>query len=139
MTMASKNKKSAISCPVCRGDMEIRELECAACNVQVRGHFGAGSRFDQLNADQARFLETFIRCRGVLRDVEASLGISYPTVRARLDALLVSLDLTEPPVAGSSKTDPAAQKSVERKEILAALDAGTMDAGEALEALNNLK
>jgi hypothetical protein len=134
------NKKLAtICCPVCSGEMQIRELECSSCNIQVRGHFGRGSRFDQLNPDQAAFLETFIRCRGVLRDVEASLGISYPTVRARLDALLVALDVNEVPAVEQSKEEPTKQRSLQRKEILAALDAGTMDAASALEALNNLK
>jgi hypothetical protein len=134
-----KKKLSTICCPVCSGEMEIRELECSSCNIQVRGHFGKGSRFDQLNADQTAFLETFIRCRGVLRDVEASLGISYPTVRARLDALLVSLDFAETPMAEEPRVEVAKPKSLQRKEILAALDAGTMDAASALEALNGLK
>ena len=36
-------------------------------------------------------LESFLRSRGNLRDMERELGISYPTVRARVEALVRSL------------------------------------------------
>jgi hypothetical protein len=137
--MVNKKKIAVISCPSCHGDMSIHELECSSCNIQVRGNFGQGSRYDQLNPDQAKFLETFLRCRGVLRDVEAALGISYPTVRSRLDALIAALGFTDLPANNPGKSAPVQTNAMERKEILAALDAGTMDAGAALEALNKLK
>ena len=34
-----------------------------------------------------------MRCRGIIRDVERALGISYPTVRARLDAAVAALEV----------------------------------------------
>ena len=129
--------------------MEVRELNCPACDVQVRGHFGSLDRYQQLTPEQAAFLETFLRCRGVLRDVEAALGISYPTVRARLDQMLGALGFTDathastpniptppaPPAAPGKSEDSAAK----RRDILAALDTGALDAAAALEALKNLK
>ena len=54
-----------------------------------------------------RFLELFLRCRGNLRDVERTLGLSYPTVRARLDALLASLGYT-----AAASPDTADQRMV---------------------------
>ena len=36
-------------------------------------------------------LESFLRSRGNLRDIERELGISYPTVRARVEALVRAL------------------------------------------------
>ena len=74
-------------CPLCSGSLEITETSCLGCGVQMRGHFELAP-YRQLDAEQLRFLETFLRCRGVIRDMEAALGISYPTVRARMDALL---------------------------------------------------
>jgi hypothetical protein len=74
------------------------------------------------------FLELFLRCRGNLRDVERTLGLSYPTVRARLDVLLASLGY------GAAPTESANQ----RREILAALEAGDMTAEEAIAALEAL-
>jgi hypothetical protein len=42
-----------------------------------------------------QFLVVFVKNRGVIRDVEKELGISYPTVRSRLDAVLAALGFTE--------------------------------------------
>lgn len=139
-----KEKQSLpLVCPVCQGEMEIRELECPRCDLQVRGHFGRGSRFDQLSPEQYGFLEVFLRSRGILRDVESALGISYPTVRARLDSLLTALGFAEGPAARNG--EPAANvgagksKAQHRKEILAALESGSLDADAALAALQELK
>ena len=62
--------------------------------ITIRGRFEV-PRFAKLSPDQARFLETFLRCRGMLNSVEKELGISYPTARARLDAVLRVLDLRQ--------------------------------------------
>src|SRR5579863_10301051 len=130
--MGNKKQPLPLVCPVCQGEMEIRELECKSCDLQVRGHFGQGSRFDQLNPEQASFLEIFLRSRGILRDVESALGISYPTVRARLDGLLIALGFSEDSgTRGPAKpqgprvVEGSRDKSARRKEILAALEAGS--------------
>jgi hypothetical protein len=41
--------------------------------------------------EQKDFIETFIRCRGNIKEVERELRISYPTVRGRLDAVIEAL------------------------------------------------
>jgi len=55
-----------------------------------RGSFALG-RFHHLTVEQLEFLETFIKARGNFKDVERELGISYPTVRSRLDAMIRAL------------------------------------------------
>jgi hypothetical protein len=124
--------------------MKVRELECPACAITVRGDFGAagtirsGNRFDTLNADQMAFLETFLSCRGIIRDVEAALGISYPTVRARLDGLLVALGFNGSASEKQSGAEDAGGASAEKpalKDILSRLDAGMIDAKSALDAI----
>jgi len=79
--------------PVSGGRLHITELACEESGVTIRGAF-AVPKYAALDADQAKFLETFLRCRGMLNSVERELNISYPTVRARLDNLLEALDLT---------------------------------------------
>ena len=127
-------------CPLCSGALEVTETSCLDCQVQMRGHF-ALTPYRNLDAEQTRFLETFLRCRGVIRDMEAALGISYPTVRARLDALLSALGFDSGPYAEAPPPAPpmtAAQKAARRKEILAAIENGTLDADAGLNALQNL-
>lgn len=118
-------------CPLCGGQTEVREVACLHCGVQVRGQFSL-ARYDRLTPEQAQFMEAFLRCRGVIRDVEAMLGISYPTVRSRLDALLAALDFDTP----APKPDDAAER---RKAILSAISAGTLDADSGLAALRELQ
>ena len=79
------------------------------------------------------FLELFLRCRGNLRDVERSLGLSYPSVRARLDALLASLGYT--PAASPDSPDSPDR----RREILQSLDAGRLTPEEAITQLEALE
>ncbi len=139
MTQPMPNK-----CPLCSGELEVTEIRCFQCDVQMHGQFTIAP-YRNLDAEQIRFLETFLRCRGVIRDMEAALGISYPTVRARLDALLVSLGFDggpyaepQPPVPPTPTPMSAAQKAARRKGILAAIENGTLDADAGLTALQAL-
>jgi len=82
-------------CPVCSESMEAVRLACPSCGTAIEGRFILG-RFQRLSSDQLQFIETFIRCRGVIKDVEEQLGISYPTVRGRLDAVIRALGYDVP-------------------------------------------
>jgi hypothetical protein len=116
--------------PVSGGELYISELACEESGVTLRGKFEV-PKYAKLDAEQARFLETFLRCRGMLNSVERELGISYPTVRSRLDALLEALDL--PPVkeeAGAKKP-----KMVDRRKILDQLERGEITPEEAKSKL----
>ena len=124
-------------CPFCNGATEVTEVSCLNCDVQIKGHFTL-SRFDKLPPEHLQFLEAFLRSRGVIRDVEATLGISYPTVRAKLDGLLTALGFNEPAAAPGAPTEKPGKAADLRKEILAAISAGTMDAEAGLEALRKL-
>ena len=78
--------------PIAGGPLIVTEIEAVESGITLRGRFEI-PRFARLNDDQARYLETFLRCRGMLNSVEKELGISYPTARARLDGVLKALDL----------------------------------------------
>jgi hypothetical protein len=77
-------------CPVCAEQLKVVRLECDACGTSLQGSFSLG-RFHSLAPEQLEFLEVFIRARGNFKDVERELGISYPTVRSRLDATIRAL------------------------------------------------
>src|SRR5918994_298276 len=78
------------TCPVCSNELGITRLRCGSCGTTLEGDFSVG-RFGRLNRDQVALLESFLRSRGNLREMERELGISYPTVRGRVEALVRAL------------------------------------------------
>ncbi len=115
-------------CPVCDGRLEVVQLHCPQCDTTINGHF-ALTRFHQLTAEQLAFVETFIRCEGKLNRVEEELGISYPTVRNRLNEVLVALGY-------KAREEQAPTISPEeRRAILAQLERGEITAEQAIEML----
>ena len=77
-------------CPVCGGEMRVLRLRCVACDSELAGNFSLGKLL-QLTPEQLRFVEVFVKNEGTIKDVEAELGISYPTVRARLREVIRAL------------------------------------------------
>jgi hypothetical protein len=82
------------TCPICSGELAVTRLHCRSCGTTLEGDFNVG-RFARLSRDQFALLESFLRSRGNLKEMERELGISYPTVRARVDSLLRALGLGE--------------------------------------------
>jgi hypothetical protein len=78
------------TCPVCSNELAVTRLHCGTCGTTLEGDFSVG-RFGRLDRDQTLILESFLRSRGNLREMERELGISYPTVRARVEALVRTL------------------------------------------------
>lgn len=114
-------------CPICSESLHVVRLECEACGTSLEGSFSLG-RFHALTPEQLEFLETFIRNRGSFKDVERELGISYPTVRSRLDAVIRALGFPS-----QAEPDRDAER---RKEILRELAEGRIapeDAASLLE------
>ncbi len=68
------------TCPICSGELAVTRLHCRACGTTLEGDFNVG-RFARLSREQFALLESFLRSRGNLKEMERELGISYPTVR----------------------------------------------------------
>ncbi len=115
------------SCPICHSELTVTRLQCETCGTGIDGQF-AFNRFARLSGEQLRFLEAFIKNRGIIKEVEADLGISYPTVRARLDDLLATLGYS-----GDQKR-PTENRDA-RRDILAALQNKEISASEASRRL----
>lgn len=140
-------------CVICRHKLTITQLTCESCGTRIEGRFD-GCRFCSLSPEEARFLLTFIRNRGSIKDVERELGVSYPTVRAMLDNLISALDRSESTEGGEAVPAPAVQDSPppqeseasgsdrrraqKRKDILNRLAAHEISAEEAAAALKKL-
>ncbi len=77
-------------CPVCGNALRVARLECDECSTAIEGDFDNG-RLGRLTREQIAFVELFVECRGKIKDVETRLGLSYPTVIARLEAVVEAL------------------------------------------------
>jgi hypothetical protein len=111
--------------PVSGGALYISELTGEDSGIQIRGRFEIPP-YARLDKEQQDFLEAFLRCRGMISCVEKELGLSYPTVRARLDTLLEALGLT--PKEDGPKKEKMREK---RRKILDQLEKGEITAEEA--------
>lgn len=120
------------TCPVCEHELSVTRLHCGECGTTLEGQFSVG-RFGRLDRDQLALLESFLRSRGNLREMERELGLSYPTLRGRVDALVRALDLGGPT---ASEDDPSqVPAAVARRQVLERLSRGEMTSEEAAQAL----
>src|SRR3982074_2847646 len=108
-------------CPICTEQLHVVRLECESCGTRLEASSSLG-RFHSLAHEQLEFLEVFIRARGNFKDVERELGISYPTVRSRLDAMIRALGFP-------SQAEPD-REAERRKEILRELAGGRLATDE---------
>lgn len=120
-------------CPVCGESLEVTKLSCPRCDTSISGRFET-CRFCQMTDEQRDFVATFIKCRGNIKEVERELGISYPTVRGRLDAVIEALGF---PLERDREDE--AQIAGRRKEILDSLAKGELSADEAVKILKSRK
>ncbi len=126
------------TCPVCEGRLQVTRLHCNTCGTTIEGEFNVG-RFARLGREQMSLLESFLRSRGNVRELERELGLSYPTVRGRVEALLRTLGLGDGP---AQPTEPAAPPATEpiidaelRRSVLERLARHELTAEQAAAAL----
>lgn len=122
-------------CPVCENALKAVRLNCDACGTTIENSFEFPPLM-RLNRDQMEFAEVFIRCRGNIKDVEKELGISYPTVRSKLDQLIEELS-----GGAVHKPEPISADVADgkREAVLKQLEEGAITAEEAIAALEKLK
>ena len=134
------------TCPVCSGELAITRLHCRSCGTTLEGDFSVG-RFGRLSREQLALLESFLRSRGNLRDMERELGLSYPTVRSRVEALVRSLgfgprsDADEPAAETADPATTAADAAAiqeARQQLLERLARHEISAEDAADAIRAL-
>ncbi len=115
-------------CPICGEELHVTRLECGRCGTALEGRF-ALPRLARLSPEHQEFVELFLRAEGKLNRVQEILGISYPTARNRLLAVIRALGY-EAEEEGARPPSPA-----ERRAILDDVAAGRMSVDEALQRL----
>ena len=81
----------------------------------------------RLSLEDQVFITAFLRAHGSIKEMEQVFGISYPTVKGRLNRIASQLDFVE------NDTSPSAA------EILERLNQGEISADEAVRMLQQLK
>jgi hypothetical protein len=149
-------------CPVCEGDLVVTRLHCPACETTIEGSFApGGSRlqeafspeqlkpllpFSRLTAEQLQFILTFVRCEGRFNRMEDEMGLSYPTLRNRLNDIIRAMgyEPSREEVAAASAAAAASARAevgvpvlspAERQEVLELLSRGEIDMEEAKRRL----
>jgi hypothetical protein len=116
------------SCPVCGQTLNVTRLHCQSCDTTIEGQFSIGA-FDRLAPEQLAFAEAFIKNEGKLNRLEKELGLSYPTLRARLNELIRAMGYEV------GQEESAIVSDEERRRILDDLAAGRLNSEAAVKAL----
>lgn len=131
-------------CPGCGGPLIITECRCPNCQLTMRGEF-TPNQFSSLSQDHLTFVREFLRARGNLSELEKVLGVSYPTIRNKLDEINLTLDRSE--VASSTRQGGGEGKPLPlggspeagRQEILRLVASGELTATEGVKRLRSLQ
>lgn len=110
-------------CPVCSETLKITKLHCSHCQTTIENEFEL-SKLASLSSEQLRFVEVFLTCRGNIKEVEKELGISYPTVRGKLND-----------VVGSLGYETKKKNEADEKKIISMLENGEITSDEAIKLL----
>lgn len=115
-------------CPYCYGEMVVVRLRCRHCGVAVDGAFES-SPLTLLTPDLQELVAQYLLLDGSLKDLAAAKGVSYPTIRARMDKVIEALK-----AASGSPRPPEEER---RQNVLEALEKGEISADEAEALLKN--
>ena len=118
-------------CPACGGDLLVTRMSCTSCDTVIQGRY-TGCTFCKLSPESLRFLESFVKNRGNVKEMERELRLPYSTVRGKLNDVIRELGFEVKPV--EDEDTPA-----RRREVLDRLDRGEIKASEAAELLAQLK
>ena len=126
-------RKVLEKCPTCGSELTITGLHCRSCHTRVESQYST-CRFCRLSQNSLDFIEIFVKNRGNIKEMERELGISYPTVRSRLNAVIDELGYKVKPE--SLHSEEVAEK---RRDILKRLNEEEISATEAAKLINQLK
>ena len=131
-------------CPACGSQLVITECQCPACQLQMRGEFQSG-QLSNLSDEALTFIKVFLSARGNLTEVERVLGISYPTIRNKLDEINNILNrnnetiIIPDKISGGAAEKKATSAEDLRKDILQQVQDGRLSPAEAVQKLKELQ
>lgn len=107
----------------------IERVRLTDTGIAIEGDFEL-PQLTRLTAEDQVFVAAFVRCHGSIKQMEQYFGVSYPTIKNRLNRIGEQLDFVEiEPVAVSEAVS-------DKSKILKQLEDGELTVAEALERLN---
>ncbi|MGD1106011.1 MAG: DUF2089 domain-containing protein [Terracidiphilus sp.] len=94
--------------------------------IAIEGQFTL-PELARLSLEDQVFVIAFIRSHGTIKEMEQTFGVSYPTIKARLNRISSQLEFVE------------INPSSSRTEVLQQLNSGEISAADAIRALEALK
>jgi len=107
-------------------DIVVERVRLEKSDMAIEGEFSLPP-LAQLSSEDQVFVMAFVSVHGSIKDMERLFGISYPTVKNRLDKLATKLKMVE--------FEPSAAGEIANDEILTLLESGEISAEEALRRL----
>ena len=104
----------------------IERVRIQEKQIAVEGHFNL-PELARLTLEDQVFVVAFVRSHGTIKDMEQTFGVSYPTIKARLNRISSQLEFVE--------VNPSAS----RTEVLDQLNSGEISAADAIRALEAIK
>ena len=107
--------------------IEIERVRLVDQDVAIDGHFGPPP-LAQLSAEDQVFVAAFVRCHGSIKQMEKFFGVSYPTIKNRLNrigALLPFAEIDPHPESGNPSTS----------DLISQLERGDMTVDAVLRQL----
>ncbi|WP_189936799.1 DUF2089 domain-containing protein [Streptomyces sulfonofaciens] len=101
----------------------VERVRLAGSGVAVEGQFEP-PQLVQLGVDDQVFVAAFVRAHGSIKEMERIFGISYPTVKSRLNRIAERLDFvdTDPAPTGADVVDRLRRGEISAQEALAELE-----------------
>ena len=90
------------TCPACNNRLKVKSLICEQCETEIQGQYELPPLASLCPDDQA-FILDFMKASGSLKEMAKLLGLSYPTVRNRLDEIIERVKLAENPEENKGK------------------------------------
>jgi hypothetical protein len=103
----------------------IERVRMVAKNIAIEGSFEL-PQLARLNQEDQVFIAAFVRCHGSIKEMEQIFGVSYPTIKSRLNRIAKSLEFVE--------TNPGPS----RAEVLDRLNRGDITAEQAIQEMEGL-
>jgi len=103
----------------------VERVRLAEKDIAIEGAFEL-PQLARLNAEDQVFVVAFLRSHGSIKEMEQVFGVSYPTIKARLNRIAGSLEFVE--------TNPA-PPAPGRAEVLERLKKGAITAAQAIREL----